>query len=999
MIAARSFRRWRLAAWTALLAIGSLLAVGTPLPAAEPLVWNFDHARDVFNPARIEPGEVHDGRFAGWTEYDPFFFLRLPLDPIDAAQYTWLTVRLYSSQKADLLDVYYQSPDKNWCLGGKFPIVQGWATYCLDLNRVAWRETTTGAGARQWGGPAKRVSTLRLDPGNQPGRWIAVDDVRLEPPRPGLVEGVTVEPRGRATFESLHAPATVELGRPLPVTVRLTAAPSAELSAATLFVRLRRGTTLLRCAEHRVALNGQPFEWRTELTTSPYWSPDSYDLEVGSYELDLNGTAAPTASVAFQRGSAQAPRPPVVELRPLGGDPAIFVNGQPLPGFMYLAAGGLHPAYHREAAQAGLHLYSDWFGSSTECDLGHVAADRYDYAQYDRYFAAILDLDPQAWFLPHLGLTGPKWWQQSHADEMCQFADGTRGPTSFASQVWRQDIGQDLRRLIAHLRTAPYADRIIGYIFFNGYTAEWQMWGTWKTARDDYSPPARRAYREFLTRQYGSDARLQAAWNDPQVTLATADMPTWAQRRPDGPQVLRDLRRERPAIDFYRFVSHMDADAVLDMAHIVRQATGGRSLVGTYYGYLTAHGINQVDSGHLAARRVFDSPDIDFVMSPPNYWYRKPGEACTFMSASDSLRRRGKLWLDESDHRTHLTPRAAGYGRAATLEESVGVFWRETAHVLSKRAAVSWFDMSGGWFSQPEFLAEMAGGARIAREALTDRRPFTPEVCVLIDPESFYYTRPTLANSAFDLHQVTIMPQAGAPWDFCLLDDLVAGRLPPYKFYVFLNPFYLDAAQRAAITAALRQSHATALFIYAAGYLGPEGPSLDALQKLTGIRCTVSDQPGPAQLRLQPADRLAQGLPADKPLGSPLVIAPRFAVDDPEARIVATMDDGGRPALAVKPQAGWTSVYSAAMELPPDLIRNIARSAGVHIWLDTPDALYTDGQWLGVHAATAGTKTIHLPRPCKVFDARTGRELSVRDGQVQVEMAQAQTVLLRMTSP
>ena len=70
-----------------------------------------------------------------------------------------------------------------------------------------------------------------------------------------------------------------------------------------------------------------------------------------------------------------------------------------------------------------------------------------------------------------------------------------------------------------------------------------------------------------------------------------------------------------------------------------------------------------------------------------------------------NLRDGGKLWLDESDHRTHLTDPGAGYGRADTLEETLGVFWREFAEVQTKRAAVSWFDMSGGWFADPQMRA------------------------------------------------------------------------------------------------------------------------------------------------------------------------------------------------------------------------------------------------------------------------------------------------------
>jgi len=42
----------------------------------------------------------------------------------------------------------------------------------------------------------------------------------------------------------------------------------------------------------------------------------------------------------------------------------------------------------------------------------------YDYAVFDTYFAAALEADPEAYFLPHLGITPPLWWQQAHPDEL-----------------------------------------------------------------------------------------------------------------------------------------------------------------------------------------------------------------------------------------------------------------------------------------------------------------------------------------------------------------------------------------------------------------------------------------------------------------------------------------------------------------------------------------------------------------------------------------------------
>ncbi len=1029
---------------------GVVFALAAPV-RAQVVEWNLDRPYDVLNTVNLEPGTVDNGRLSGWSAWDPYVGFRVPDEGIDAAKLTWLTVRMYSSAEADLLDVYYESPDKRWCLGGKFPIRKGWATYRMDLVRNNWRETRSGDESKQWGGPSKRVRSFRLDPGNQEGRWIMIDSVKLHAAEPGLVEGVAEEPRGTATLRGLTVAKSVEAGRKLPVSAEFVATVPEGLTSGTAYVRLRRGAArrtsdavIMRLAEQPVSFAGGTFKAAVELPISPYWyactpaHAQALTVEAGCYELDGPAVSADLSLTNPRVGRA---KPPVAQLRPLGGDAArrtsdaarppdgladaaIFLDGRPLPAMMYCVAGGLHIGYHREIAGAGIHLYSDWLGASRHSDMGHVEPGKYDYGEYDRYFAAILDADPQAYFLPHIGVTGPLWWQKAHPDELCRLEDGTAWPPSFASELWKEQMGGDLRKLIAYLRQAPYADRIIGVVFFSGYTAEWQMWGTWQESRCDYSAPALRAFRRFLKDRYQTDEKLRAAWNDPNATLAAAEMPKWAKRRPGGPQVLRDPDTERPAMDLYEFYNNIVADALLHFARIAREATQGQSLVGTYYAYLTAHGINQQDSGHLAAKRVFDSPDIDFLMSPPNYWYRKPGEACTFMSAADSFRLRGKLWLNESDNRTHLSDPAAGYGRAATMDETLGVFWREFAHVLAKRAAVSWLDMAGGWFSDPRILSDMGRSYDIMKESLSARRararrararrPFAPaqacEIGVFVDADSFYWMRPTAANAALVLHQVVLMPQAGAPWDFLLLDDIADARLPDYKLYVFLNAFHVSAARRDAIHRKLAKNNATALFVYAPGYFGADAAPLENMRALTGIRIAKDDAEGRPMILLDPDDPLGRGIAPDvgrapdEPVGAQkLLVSPVFYADDADAarrtsdaRVAGRLADSKRPGLVVKKMSGWTSIYSGAMTLPPALMRNIARSAGVHIWLESNDALYTDGQFVGVHAAADGEKFLNLPGLFKVWNARSGGLLAERMQTGAIKMQRAQTILLRL---
>lgn len=969
------------------------LGVAGAAPAVE---WTFDRASDVVSAHNIDPGRAEGGVVRGWTRWDPYIFLRLPQVPLDVSQLTWLTVRLYSSAPADILDIYYQTDDGRWCLGGSFGVQRGWATYHIDLNHCAWRETTTGEGSRQWGGVTKKLTQLRIDPGNQANRWVMLDYVKLSGPEPGVGHGVSPEPMGQARLVSLNLPRSVDAGGRLNITAQLDATVPPGLTHGTGYVRLCRGDLFLRWHEQPVALHTGRITLSTEFPLSAYWTPGPITVEFGVHELAYPEEAPGQATTEYINPAAGTTDLPLVRLPKIGGDPCLTINGKPTAPMFFCCHASLNTALHQEVAAQGIHLYSDWFGTSIAADQGHITPDTYDYTEYDRYFATILEADPEAYFLPHLGLAAPLWWQKAHPEELTRYADGTAGPNSLASELWRKEMGEDLRKLIAHLRAAPYANRILGILFYCGYTAEWQMWGTWKEQKDDYSAPALRAFRAFLRDRYGTDEALRSAWNDPTVTLETAPIPGMAARRPEGFRVLRDPTTERPAMDYYEFISHMDADALLHFAHIAREATGGRVLVGTYYAYLSAHGMNQQDSGHLAAREVFDSPDIDFLMSPPAYSYRNPGEVSVFMSATDSLRLRGKLWLDESDHRTYLSDAASGFGRAKDLHDTLGVFWREFSECLCKRAAVSFFDMAGGWFSDPKLLADMGLAQRTMQESLATRRPFTAEVGLFVDPDSFYWMRPSVAQSWLVQSPLAHQTQAGAPFDYCLLDDISQPWMPDYKLYVFLNAFRLTPEQRAVIETKLRRNHATALFVYAPGYFGDGEDPAASMSRLLGMRVLSDAAEGNTQALLDPASPLAAGIDVSKPVGREWKVAPVFSVDDPSVAVHARLASNGKPAVVSKPRAGWTCYYSATLDLPPAVMRNLARQAGVHLWTDGDDALYADGCFLGLHASTDGRKTLHLPPGTLVRRVVTGPSPATRGQDVQVELKRAETVLLEL---
>ncbi len=77
-------------------------------------------------------------------------------------------------------------------------------------------------------------------------------------------------------------------------------------------------------------------------------------------------------------------------------------------------------------------------------------------------------------------------------------------------------------------------------------------------------------------------------------------------------------------------------------------------------------------------------------------------------------------------------------------------------------------------------------------------------------------------------------------------------------------------------------------------------------------------------------------------------------------------------------------------------IRELCRTAGVHMYTDTQDVLYASRQYVALHAATAGTKVLHLPRACHITDL-FGNRPPVYGNTVELQSAAYETHLFKLT--
>ncbi|NMA38719.1 MAG: hypothetical protein GX937_00920, partial [Lentisphaerae bacterium] len=199
--------------------------------------------------------------------------------------------------------------------------------------------------------------------------------------------------------------------------------------------------------------------------------------------------------------------------------------------------------------------------------------------------------------------------------------------------------------------------------------------------------------------------------------------------------------------------------------------------------------------------------------------------------------------------------------------------------------------------------------------------------------------------------------RSGALFDLYLSSDLDHPRMKDYKLYIFTNQCYVDAETMARIQAKLRRNGATAVWLYAPGYITSAGFSLDSMRELTGMT-----------------------FKAEQPGGS----AP--------APVITRQDGGNLEAVSYR---GFQSMYNPR-GLTPAQLRELCQRLGIHVYADADDVLSANANFLMLHTSTAGEKTITLPRPSRVTELISGKVVAEKTTQFKENLDPGITRVYRL---
>jgi len=453
------------------------------------------------------------------------------------------------------------------------------------------------------------------------------------------------------------------------------------------------------------------------------------------------------------------------------GVPTLFINDKPVAGAAYITYFTDKNRY-ADFADAGYTLFSVpiFFATRGINALSGIPAfadgifehREPDFSVLDREIARILEACPHALIFPRFNLSLPQWWDDENPDELCDtgFGNGPRR-TCFASDKWAEETKRMLKAVVEHISESSYVDHIFGYQLAGGNTEEW-----------------------FSFDRKGSDgirSREKFAAYVAQTGIA-------------------GTRSE-----YLQFLSDIVAQRICEFAGYTKELTDRKLIVGSFYGYTNT--CVEYYQNHAALKLVLRCPDIDFLCSPLSYDEARPaGRDHASQTVLDSLKLHGKLHFSENDSRTDLSrppfdiphyQSSVWIGPECSISQQI--MKMHFSRALCHGHAFWWFDMWGGWFVRPEYMAIVRRAREIMTEALDKSLVSCAKLAIFADEDSFCRAgenNPTTKHVCH--HSLKSIGKMAIPYDIYLIDDFEAVR-SRYSAFVFMIP-----TETEAMTAAMR---------------------------------------------------------------------------------------------------------------------------------------------------------------------------------------------------
>jgi hypothetical protein len=704
------------------------------------------------------------------------------------------------------------------------------------------------------------------------------------------------------------------------------------------------------------------------------------------------------------------------EIKQYNGVPTIFINDEPTslvafnPPLGSLGYKKSEIEYLKKVAEHGkmqVYFLTSYY---TPEETGEKYCFDDTIRQLEFQIKTILEEVPDAYFIPWLMLEPTKSFARSFPEETTVLENGDSsnwgGVTAvekdvsrytYASEVWARYSIEGIKKIIYYLLQQSYGDRIIGICSGMGQYAE-HNWGharyKYHSLAIDFSPAMFGYFRKWLFQYYDSDIFMfNRAWNK-QINFSDAKIPYGFERTVLSYGDIYHPEKDRRVMDYLQCESYAIGHRVIDQGRAIKEASDNSLLTVFMFCYLSG------DFNNASFRHVFESQYVDALGAAPPYINRGAGDDIIDHMPLASLYSNNKFLLAQDDVRTHLSgEHNIVYGLTENAKESLGVLKRQVGHHICI-GAVPFFMTFGYWYDDPDILKLLEKFDPIFRFGKMFDRKSNAEIAVVIHQDSIFYNGKTdfvkrkydPIQSLVEYNRLFELTKIGTPYDFYELRDLLnKDDLSQYKMIIMLNCLALGDAERKVISDRLYNDDRSIVWLYAPGIINTDEDDemigVKNIKELTGFNVVIENKEKlltlaltdeVARLGLTPGDEtgrykrmITTGItrpPDYAPIPiRPEIFNPRISVQDKEAVVLGRYKDGGSPGFAIKAFDEYKSIFFGSTALTADVIRGLAKDAGVNIYTDKEAVVYANKHFLMVHVNEGGNYQIKLPESAEII--------------------------------
>lgn len=406
--------------------------------------------------------------------------------------------------------------------------------------------------------------------------------------------------------------------------------------------------------------------------------------------------------------------------------------------------------------------------------------------------------------------------------------------------------------------------------------------------------------------------------------------------------VVYDPATEGDKIAYWKFHNFMIADVILHFAKTARQKIGPKKEIGCFFGYYLVGGSRVTSFGHLDFERVYACPEIDFFISPQTYHDRKIGGGSGPQLVQGTLNRYGKRYMSEIDHSTHVTKNWMSCWESRA-EDFAGLK-REIAYSLVNHASLWIFDMWGGRYAEPETRNLIGDLKKRFDQYAGMKAKSSAEVLLVADPQSFYLINEKMPHGGEMANKFRDkLNRIGTAYDVYAFNDLDVMDLSQYKMICLPATVQITPEREKILREKVLKNDRMIVWTYAPGI--SDGKTLDTkrIKKWTGVEYKT---PGPV----------------------------------------------------ITDRQGWKAFYAYDFKtVTPKVLKETARKAGVHLYTEEENPVYTNEKIVAIHFKEGGKKRIALPKKyAKVIDIMSKKIVAENASSFEYEFANPDTALFEL---